>query len=145
MTTQAQVQNKIVSSSTERSLLKTVLYENSAFSFVSGLLMVSMPYTVADFMGVESATAFQILGVLLFIWAADVFFVARQNPLNLTFAWLIIGGDLLWVIGSAVVLLLNPFDFSTEGNWATLIIADIVMVFAIAQFVGIRRLGRNSH
>lgn len=142
MATQAQVQTQSSVQSTGGSLLKTVLYENSVFSLVSGLLMLALPGTVAEFMGVESTTAFSILGVLLLVWSADVFWTARQNPINLTYARMIIGGDLLWVVGSAAVLLFNPFDFSTAGNWATLIVADIVMIFAIAQYIGVRRLNR---
>lgn len=142
MTTQVQVQNQSTIQSANRSLLKMVLYENSIFSLASGLLMLILPGTVAKFMGIESSTPFMILGALLLIWSGDVFYVARQNPFNLTYARLVIGGDLLWVIGSAIILVLNPFNFSTEGSWATLIVADIVLVFGIAQFVGIRRLNR---
>ena len=140
MTTQAQTQSTV--QNTNRSFLKTVLYENSAFSLINGLIMLALPGTVAEYMGVESKMAFSVLGILLLVWAVDVFWVARRNPLNLMYARLVIGGDILWVIGSAVVLLLNLFDFSTTGNWVTLIVADIVMIFAIAQYIGVRRLQR---
>jgi hypothetical protein len=38
------------------------------------------------------------------------------------------------------VLIADPFNFTTEGRWAILIIADAVGIFAVLEFVGLRRI-----
>ena len=139
MTTQAQTSAQPKTQNTSLNLLKLFLYENSAFSFIMGFLMLGFPTTVAGWMGTESHIIFTVLGILLIVWALDVLWVARQNPIKLLFVRLIIGADVLWVVGSALILAFNLFDFSATGNWTVLIVADIVMIFAIGQYAGIRR------
>jgi len=51
----------------------------------------------------------------------------------------IVFGDLLWVVGSAVLIFTNLVPFTTNGKWAIAIVADIVLAFAIVQFVGVRK------
>jgi hypothetical protein len=50
--------------------------------------------------------------------------------------------DLAWVIGSYPLLLIVPL--STGGKWVVGIVAEVVMIFAIAQWVGIRRIRRGN-
>jgi hypothetical protein len=51
--------------------------------------------------------------------------------------------DLAWVIASAGLIFANLVDFTTAGKWAIAILADVVLVFAIVQFVGLRRLAKG--
>ncbi|MCI0709366.1 MAG: hypothetical protein L0154_04310 [Chloroflexi bacterium] len=128
--------------STNFNLLKTALRGNALFSVISAVVTLVTSGSVAEFMGVEDNLPFIILGVGLVLWAVDVYFVSSQDPIRPDYVKMIIGGDLLWVAGSAVLLLFDPFDFSTAGMWAVLVVADIVLTFAIVQYVGLRRTRR---
>lgn len=139
MTTQTTTQHV---TSTNFNLLKTALRGNALFSILSAAVALVASGSVAEFMGVEDTLPFIVLGVGLVLWAIDVYFVSLQDPIRPDYVKMIIGGDLLWVAGSAVLLLFDPFDFSTAGMWAVLVVADIVLTLAILQYVGLRRAGR---
>ena len=58
------------------------------------------------------------------------------------FAWYAIIGDVVWVIGTAAILLTDAFSLTSEGKWLLFIIGDIVLTFAVVQYIGLRRMNR---
>ncbi|MFB3094636.1 MAG: hypothetical protein ACE10O_02120, partial [Candidatus Acidiferrales bacterium] len=56
--------------------------------------------------------------------------------------WLIIALDVLWVAGSFQLVLASPPGLTGGGKWAVGMIADIVALLALLQFLGLRRLKR---
>jgi hypothetical protein len=47
--------------------------------------------------------------------------------------------DVAWVLASVVVVVSGWAPLTAAGVWAIMIVADIVAVFAVAQYVGLRR------
>ena len=137
MTTQATVQISRPTSSS--SLLQRAIQGNGAFSLLSGLIFILAANPVAAFLGGVSSTVLMALGVGLLIYAADLFFVARQSPIKPLYAWLFIIADIAWVLGSALLLMTDWVAFTNAGWWTVAIVADIVAVFAILQYVGLKR------
>jgi len=80
------------------------------------------------------------MGVGLLIWAGYAFWVSSLSPVNKLAVFSMIEGDVLWVIGSIILLLTGWVTFSTTGYWAVAIVADIVALFAILQYWGWRRI-----
>lgn len=128
--------------STNFNLLKNALRGNAVFSLISAITALVASGSIADLIGVEPTLPFIIIGVGLIIWAIEVYAISSQDPIRPQFVRMVIGGDLMWVVGSAVLLLFDPFDFATEGKWVVLVLADIVLTFAILQYVGLRRASR---
>ncbi|MGH1366762.1 MAG: hypothetical protein ACRBF0_24600 [Calditrichia bacterium] len=113
--------------------LRNVLKTNAGFSLMSGLAMTFMAEQVAGWLGIAPHIAVPIVGIGLILFAASVYFTATRDPLPAGQVKFIIIQDWLWVAGSALVILLNPFGFSSAGLWITGIVALIVMMFAIGQ------------
>jgi hypothetical protein len=57
-------------------------------------------------------------------------------------AWAVIELDVLWVIGSLILIFTSLVPLTTSGKWAVAITADIVTVCAILQYIGLRRQQR---
>ena len=55
------------------------------------------------------------------------------------FAWEVIALDVLWVLGSVLLIFTDLVPLSIGGKWTVALIADIVALFAILQYVGLRR------
>ena len=127
-----------ITPTTERPLLKWVLLTNTAFSTLSGIMCIVGAGSVAAFSGLQSPIPMLILGGLLLFFAYDVYKISRQSPIAKNKARLVLWMDVLWVVASAILLIADPFSFTTEGRWAILVIADVVMVFAILEFIGLR-------
>ena len=130
----------ISSTQDKAGLLRSALLGNSIFCFLSGLDFALFSRPVAEFLGLSSPTVVLVLGLGLIAYALVVFTQAHAHSLSTPFACFAILADLLWVIGSAALIFTGLVAFSAAGKWAIAIIADIVLVFAIAQYIGLRRI-----
>lgn len=130
----------ITSTQDKSRLLRNALLGNSVFSFLSGLDFVLFSRPVATFLGLSSPVLIFVLGLILIGYAYIVFTQARAEPLDPSFAWAAILADVLWVIASAVLIFTDLVAFTPAGKWGIAIIADVVLVFAILQYVGLRRI-----
>jgi hypothetical protein len=124
---------------TKNSLLRNALRANAAFSGISGIIAIIDAEIIADFMGTGTALIYMILGLNLVIYAGITLYYAGQEAIDKRFAWFAVIADGIWVIASAAILLTNAFDLSVGGKWLVLILADVVLAFAIAQYIGLRR------
>ena len=120
-------------------LLRRTLQANGIFSTVSGLLFTFAAGSVATFLGNIPAWIIMATGIILLAFAADLFYLSLQREINRTFVTAIIASDIIWVVGSAILLFTNWVTLTTPGFWAVAIVADIVAVFAALQWYGLRR------
>ncbi|MBC8506843.1 MAG: hypothetical protein ISR58_00725 [Anaerolineales bacterium] len=125
--------------SSESGLLRKALLGNSIFSTISGLLFVFAATPIAAFLGLSSPLVLRIVGAGLLFFAFVVYKTATFKPVNLQVAMGIVFGDLLWVIGSVVLIFTSLVAFTAAGKWAIAIVADIVLAFAIVQYLGIQK------
>jgi hypothetical protein len=79
-----------------------------------------------------------ILGGALIIFSATLVINARKQKLKISDAWTAVLMDLAWVVGSGVLIFTVPF--SAQGKWVVGGIAELVSLFAVLQFVGLRRI-----
>ena len=96
-----------------------------------------------ELMHIHNRWILPIVGVGLVLFAVSVLWTGFGNPLNVKMAKSIIVQDLLWVVGSAIVLIGNFFSLSSIGNEMILIVAMIVAGFAAFQALGLRRMGEK--
>ncbi len=118
--------------------LRLSLRANATFSAVSGSGMLFAASAIAGLLGIEPALLVRITGVNLLGVAALLVWLASREVIKPSLAMAVVVADLLWVAGSAA--LLPARVFSTTGNWLVAGVADVVLLFAILQYVGIRRM-----
>ena len=135
------------------SLLRNALTANSLFSAVTGAACILAPHAIAEFifvrqfewLGVVSQDVIMALGFGLLLFAAFVFRTARQRLLRVGHAKTITTMDLGWVLGTGVLLLVASELFSGPGLVTLLVIAAVVLLFAIEQFIGVATLYQGQH
>lgn len=123
-------------------LLRRALLANGTFSTLSGLGFTVGAKPIASFIGIDQWWLVLAVGISLLVFAAGLFANALRAEVNLAEARIAIVLDFLWVLGSGGVIALGVF--STGGNWGTAIVADVVLVFAVLQTVGLRRVMKCS-
>lgn len=123
-------------------LLRVALLCNALFSTISGLTLVLAGQWVVRLIGLPEATNLIVLGISLLVFAVTLVLFARKNPIKLSDAWIAVILDLAWVMGSYPLLFLVPL--SARGKWVVAIVAEVVMLFALAQWLGIRRIRKGS-
>ncbi len=124
-------------------LLRRALQWNAAFSIISGTIMLTMFGPLGQFMGVELPALYIVIGASLVVFSAGLLLNARREDISLIEAKISTIMDVVWVLGSIVVLFWPETGLTLEGKWTIAIVADIVALFALLQYIGLRRLQRN--
>lgn len=121
-------------------VLRWALLGNGWFSVLSGLAFIAAARPIAAFAEIRYPAIVVVIGASLLLFAGGLFRNAlgkRVDPKAATAAVVL---DLGWVAGTGVVHVLGLL--SREGMWAAWIIAEVVLCFAVAQYIGLRLLQR---
>jgi len=121
---------------THDQFLRNALRANGVFSIISGVAFLVAGRPLASWMGLGEALILQGVGVSLLVFAGGLFFNAARSSVNRTEAWTAVALDVAWVLGSFVLIAFQVL--TTAGNWAVAVVADLVLVFAILQGIGLR-------
>lgn len=134
-------------SNSSATFLKRALYANAIFSGISGLDFVIFSNRITNFLGWPVSWLIPAIGVGLMLFALFIVMVvrtvARSSKPNKSLVQIIIASDVAWIVLSCAIIFLpttNLLALTTGGKWAVAILADIVLVFAILQFLGLRRI-----
>ena len=120
-------------------LLKNALRGNALFSGLSGTVALLGARSLAAFTGIEVPAVFFVLGIILIFYAIDLWWVSSREPIDHRFAWAAIILDILWVVGSVAILVSGWPALTVAGRWTIFFLAEVVTIFAILQYIGLRR------
>ncbi len=123
-------------------LLRRALQVNGIFSGLSGLAMIFASNQFALLLGLGQTGPLLGIGIALVLYAAGLLWNARRANINLKEAQLAVIMDFAWVAGSAIVIFTGML--SATGNWIVALVADVVLLFGVLQWLGIRKLQRAS-
>jgi hypothetical protein len=79
------------------------------------------------------------LGAFLVAYGGGLTWLAAQPRIPAALAWTVIVGNLGWVLASVAAVAADWFAFTTLGAAVAIAQAVAVVVFAEAQFMGLRR------
>lgn len=113
--------------------LRYAIKGNAIFSISSALTLLLSSRPIAKIMNLSAPNSLVFIGIGLFIFAITLFQNAFRKELKSTQIRFIIIQDWLWVIGSLILLIWNPFGISMIGNYIIAGVALIVTIFAILQ------------
>lgn len=114
------------------------------FCTVSGVVFALGAEAISSFSGIVPSSLVLVLGLGLIIYGLGAFYLATNQPFDRRLPQTMLIGNVAWIVGSIILLIVNPFPMTTAGRWLVLIIADVVGVFAIWQYIGLRRMRRHE-
>jgi len=97
---------------------------------------------LVKFLGLPDSVSLTILGASLIVYAAILWFNARRPTIKLADAWIAVIMDTVWVVGSYVLIFVLPF--SVGGKWVVALVAELVLAFAIVQWLGIHKIRKGK-
>ncbi len=119
-------------------MLQKTLLSNSIFSCISGLLMIMFNKYLAILFLTNSFSVFWVIGIGLLFFSILVFVeVKKHRPQRVL---LIILQDLIWVLGSLLMIFWNPFHISIAGILMIAFVMIVVLIFALLQFLGLKKI-----
>ena len=133
-----------MSSMKNESFLRKTLMANAVFTTLCGLVFVFASGALSALIGAVGGTELLVVGVILLFYAADLARTAFGQTIPRGRVYYFVVMDLLWVIGSAVALWGFAVPFTPAGRWIVLLIADVVGLFGVLQYLGLRRLSKPS-
>jgi hypothetical protein len=116
--------------------LKLALLGNGIFSATSGALLLIVPEQIGGLLGVQETWLLMLIGLGLAVFAGDLFHQATRDRLRTWRALYSVCGDLLWVIGTIILLLFFPAAVSAQGATLLIGVAMVVTLFAGLQLWG---------
>src|SRR5260370_24087903 len=123
-------------------LLRMALMGNALFSTISGLALILAGQGVVRLLGLPKAVNLLTMGIGLLAFAVTLVIFARKNPIKVSDAWIAILLDLAWVIGSYPLLFVVPFSTTAKGCVG--MAAEVVMLFALVQWLGMPRIRKGN-
>lgn len=122
--------------------LKKALKTNALFSSISGITMTLFNSQIAVLFGTNNNTVFWIVGLILIYFAITIWYEIKKQR-RLAVLWIIIQ-DYTWVIGSLLLIIINPFQITQIGNFIIGIIASIVLFMGINQMIALKKTTGNN-
>ena len=121
-------------------LLLNALRMNAAFSSISAIaLLVAAPW-IARQLGLSSTVPVYVVGAGLILFALQLWNIVRTRHIRAWEVRGIIGGDIAWVVASAVLVALFYSQMTLPGLLLVDLVAIAVLYFAIQQLRGLRQL-----
>lgn len=113
--------------------LRKSLTGNATFSLISGLLLIFGSRTLGPILGLPDGYWLTWVGFGLLLFVGFIGIVLR---IGMPRFWVntIIIQDIIWVVASLFVLIVNPWSISNTGLFLIAAVAFIVGVFAVLQF-----------
>lgn len=121
--------------------LQKALLSNGIFSGVSGLILILFQKPIAQLFGTSNNTVFWIIGIALLYFASTVFWEYKKQ--RKTFVILIIVQDILWVLGSLILLIFDPFEITITGEIIIVLVGIVVLGMGIWQWWAIAKKNTN--
>jgi hypothetical protein len=116
--------------------LRRVLFVDAATCVATGALLSLDAGPLAPMLGLPAALLFYS-GLSLFPIAAFMLWVTTRERLLGAGTWLVIAGNVLWVAGSALVLMV---EVPTALGYAFVIAQGVVVAFlAELEYIGLRK------
>jgi hypothetical protein len=118
--------------------LRRSLQLDGVASGLCGALLLVGAQPVAALVGLTAPGIARAVGALLLVYAAALLWNARRARLSRGEVLLAVVLNAGWVAGSVTVKEVG--SLTRVGNWAVAAVAAAVLVFAVLEIVGLRRL-----
>jgi hypothetical protein len=119
-------------------LLRKALGLDAIASGGMGLLLTAGAAPLSQLLGMPPAFLMGV-GLVCFVWAAVTGWAGRRTEMSSALAWTIIVLNGLWVVESALLVLLGLVQPTSLGMIFIAVQALVVFALAEAQFIGLRR------
>jgi hypothetical protein len=117
--------------------LRRALLADGVVSDLTGLLLVAAPRVIAGIIGTSSVIVASV-GVSLLLYGFFLVRNARRESPRRAEAVAAVALNIAWLLGTAALVVASVL--TREGNWALILVGDVVLVFTGLEIIGIRKM-----
>jgi hypothetical protein len=122
--------------------LRRALEADAVVSGLCGLGLLAVPGPIAAFIGLRSSAVVAVVGLSLVVYGAALLRNARRERPSRAETVTTIALNVAWVLASIAVI--GAGWLNREGNWALVLVGDVVLAAAILEGIGLRRMKMGS-
>ena len=126
--------------SARSNLLRYALRGDAIITAAAGAICLADAQPLSIFLGIQPPLALQILGAVLVVYGAFLFYSAAQVQISRRIVIAAIALDLIWIIDSAILLGSGWLPLTSAGMWTIGLLAAAVVIVAELKFFGLRRM-----
>ena len=120
--------------------LKNVLLTNAISSGMTGVLLATLPSVFTKLFEIGDNTPFILTGIFLIVFSLFVLATAMKGNIPIGWTKFIIILDIIWVIASAIAIIILFSIISTIGSFMILAVAGWVGMMAYLQSKNLNRI-----
>lgn len=125
-------------------LLRQSLRANAGFSGICGVAFLLAHAMIGSLIGLTVTVVLLVLGIGLMAFAAGLIYLASRPEIGKWWVLIVVASDVVWVAGSAVLVMAFPAVLNGAGRIAVIIIAMIVLMFAYLQAYGLWKIRQSA-
>lgn len=123
--------------------LRRVIQIDAGLFVLLGLLLLLDAAPLAQFLGIANGGILVACGLVALLYdGGRLVWASVGETLDRRVARLSAMVNTLWAIGSTAILLLNLFELSGTLWWTLAALTDLAALFAVLQWLGLRRSAR---
>ncbi|MEM7129207.1 MAG: hypothetical protein AAF702_22940 [Chloroflexota bacterium] len=124
----------------QSSFLRRVVQVDAGVITLLGIELILAAQPVSEFMGVGQPSLYVILGILALLYDGGRFLWSLMGKtINKRLVRISLIANAVWAVASIPLLVGEFIPFSDAGWWAMAFLADWAVVFAVLQWIGLRR------
>jgi hypothetical protein len=120
-------------------LLRRSLQVDAVVALALGLVFILAAEWLSTFTGINATTALMIAGVVSLLYGAWIYYGLRRDSIAQSLAITVIALNVAWVLGSALLVFTDWLPLTVEGKWTIVAAADVALLLAAAEIIGLRR------
>lgn len=124
--------------------LSATLLTNTATSALAGILLLTLPAPIGEFMGGVALWLLRLVGAGLLMFALGVHLVNRGLPTTGRWVTTVLLFDIAWILATPVVMLVFAQQLSIWGHLLLAEVALIVTAFASLEWHWLKRIKNGS-
>ena len=121
-----------------------ILQLNAASTAACGLAMLATRGVLSSLFGLDSPVLLDVLAIGFLAYAGALVYAAGRQPVSRGALMAFTVADALWVVGSAVVLVVFWSQLTPVARFLVIAAAVVVEMFATLQFRAARRVARSA-
>lgn len=123
--------------------LRRVVQIDAGLFVLLGLVLLFDARSIANFLGIANPGVIVALGLGALAYdGARLVWASTGHTFDRRVAQLSLIANAAWAVVSALLLALDLFARPTNLWWTVALVADVVAIFAILQWIGLRRSAR---
>ena len=121
-----------------------VLQLNGSATAISALAMLATRGVLPPLFGLSSPVLFDVIAVAFLVYAGALFAAAARRPVSAKTMMVFTAADAVWVVGSAIVLMVYWAQLAPVARVLVIAVALVVELFASLQYRAAGAIRRHS-